>query len=296
MLTFTDFLQRHQLSTQYLQQAEQAFSPIIKHIASLVNSAQNSSVFVGINGCQGSGKSTLADYLATELTLNHQLKTVFFSLDDFYLDQIQRDQLANNIHLLLKTRGVPGTHNIELLNTVINGLKKCERGIRIPVFDKLSDNPKAKKYWQLVYEDLNEGFNEAIDVVIIEGWCWGTPAQKEEDLIVPVNELERSKDPQRIWRSYVNQQLKQFYQPLFKQMDISIMLKVPSFDCVSRWRLEQEQKRIENQQLKANQSIMNKAEIENFVQYFQRLTQHSLLVQPSLTDYVFELDQFRNIK
>ena len=34
--------------------------------------------------------------------------------DDFYLTQAQRQDLAQQIHPLLKSRGVPGTHDVPL--------------------------------------------------------------------------------------------------------------------------------------------------------------------------------------
>jgi len=37
------------------------------------------------------------------------------SLDDFYLGHAARLQLARDIHPLLATRGVPGTHDIAFL-------------------------------------------------------------------------------------------------------------------------------------------------------------------------------------
>ncbi|PCI58666.1 MAG: kinase [Gammaproteobacteria bacterium] len=295
MTYLTSFLQRHLLAKNYLAQAEQHFQPLLKNIISQVTHKKkqpiSSPVFVGINGCQGSGKSTLADYLAT--TLNHlskpehKLSAIFFSLDDFYLSQIERQQLAKNIHPLFKTRGVPGTHNIELLAKTLAALTKNQGVVSIPVFDKVTDNPKPKRQWQRV--------TLPVDVVIIEGWCWGASSQTEQDLIAPINELERNFDSNGEWRSYVNQQLKQYYQPLYNYMELWVMLKAPSFACVKQWRLEQEVKQVKNKLNASNHQGMNATEIEDFIQYFQRLTEYSLSELTNVIDFVFELDVNRAI-
>ena len=289
----TAFLQRHLLSHSYWQQAEQNFQPVLNDILARLTQPQktpqhnNSPLFLGINGCQGSGKSTLADYLSTQLSYRYKLNCVFFSLDDFYLSQKERMDLSTSIHPLFKTRGVPGTHNIKLLTTTLAKLIKNTGEILIPAFNKVTDNPKSKQQWQKV--------TLPVDVVIIEGWCWGTPAQSEHDLIKPINDFERNFDADGVWRTYVNQQLQQNYQPLYAHMDLWLMLKAPSFACVKQWRLEQEQKLAVSKPKSENKKVMNKKDVEDFIQYFQRLTEYSLVNLANNMDYVVELNDDRVI-
>ncbi len=276
------FLNKHKLNPYYLLKAEHTFAALLNQINTMANKTTET-VFIGINGCQGSGKTTLADYLVMQLKEKWQINAISCSLDDFYLSKNKRKQLAQSIHPLFKTRGVPGTHNIELLEQTLANFAKQKVNWRLAKFDKSTDNPQPKSRWPMITQKMN--------VVIIEGWCWGVLPQSPEALITPVNNLEKQQDPTRQWRNYVNQQLQDNYQPLFKQMNLTVMLKAPSFDCVYQWRLEQEQKLAKT----ASSSMMNEQDIAQFIQYFQRLTEHALKVLPEQVDFLFELDKNRQI-
>jgi len=286
------FIQRHQLEADYLTYASEYFSPALLSIVAHQKQAKQTFI-VGINGCQGSGKSTLADYLGTRLSSEFDLNVAVISLDDFYYSNHQRNELANQIHPLLRTRGVPGTHDINLANTTLD--KLCagateSEPVRLPRFNQFADNPYPKSQWPIV--------DRPIDVIILEGWCLGVQPQLMKDLIYPINKLEATKDKYGIWRSYVNQQLKQNYQGLYKRIDHWIMLKAPSFDSVHEWRLEQENKRQtlqENKDHNQKESFMNSADVRTFTTYFQRITEQCLATLPEQCDWVYELDNKRNI-
>ena len=68
---------------------------------------------VGLTGPQGSGKSTLAAKLPPLLAARG-LRSAVLALDDLYLTHAERRRLAADIHPLLATRGVPGTHDVAL--------------------------------------------------------------------------------------------------------------------------------------------------------------------------------------
>src|SRR5690348_14070644 len=72
-------------------------------------------ILVGLAGAQGSGKSTMAPRVAQQLE-DAGLRTAILALDDFYLTHAERAERARTVHPLLATRGVPGTHDIALLN------------------------------------------------------------------------------------------------------------------------------------------------------------------------------------
>jgi len=279
------FINQHQLTEKYLTMAEHEFNDLLSRIVSLKNN-RTQTIFVGINGCQGSGKTTLATYLVIQLQKIANLKAVSCSIDDFYLSKNERVQLAHSIHPLFKTRGVPGTHNIKLLNKTLENFSKQKVGWQLSQFNKATDNPKPEELWPVITTKM--------DVVIIEGWCWGIPAQQPSELIKPINDFEKKNDKTNQWRNYANQQLKNNYQELHNKMDIMVMLKAPSFDCVYQWRLEQEQKlasKVNNEQ----STVMNEQDISFFIQHFQRLTEHALKVLPTQVDFLFELDLNRQI-
>jgi D-glycerate 3-kinase len=276
----TAFLQRNKLDKSYLADASKWYASLICAVRTHQSSA-DSPLILGINGCQGSGKSTLADYLSTFLNSEYKMNVAVLSLDDFYYSHQQRKQLAVHEHHLLQTRGVPGTHNLSLANTTIAKLQNANdksKPVALPRFNKKTDNPYPESEWPKILGP--------VDVIILEGWCLGIPAQSDEALLTPINQLETKHDKYGVWRRYVNSQINDHYADLYQKIDILVMLKAPSFNAVYQWRLEQE--------LKSTQA-MDEAEVKSFIAYFQRLTEHGLATLPALCNWVFELDNTRTI-
>ncbi len=280
------FIEKHRLHDEYRLTAESYFLPIADTIYQQFKDSDGT-FFVGINGCQGSGKSTFTDFIAEYLTTTYQLNVIVMSLDDFYLSSDKRQQLAQNIHPLLATRGVPSTHDIDALNQVLTQLTQHKTGFAIPKFSKATDEPLPESQWPVI--------SKPADIVLLEGWCWGVKAQTEQQLSAPINELELQSDPSGKWRTHVNEQLERLYQPLYKKMNYWIGLQAPSFDCVYKWRLEQEQKLQDRNVGLANSKIMTPEEILNFTQYFQRLSVQGSQTVSKIADAIFYLDYDRHI-
>lgn len=283
-VNINSFIKKHQLSEQYQQLAEKCYLGIAADIAAHQKSAKKP-ILLGINGAQGSGKSTLADFLVFVLTKHFQINSVALSLDDFYLTRATRMQHADTVHPLLSTRGVPGTHDVQLAIKIITTLKAGCTPVSIPRFNKAIDDRS----------DQQDVVNEPVDVLILEGWCVGSLPQTKQALLKPVNVLETEQDTDGAWRNYVNTQLAQDYQTLYGLIDQLIMLKAPSFDCVYQWRLEQEEKLRTNTQGEAHQHVMSPQQVHDFIQFYQRLTEHNLKTLPDKVDYLVELDADRNI-
>jgi D-glycerate 3-kinase len=290
------FITRNSLPEYYLQQASIWFDPIIETLIQHHYSAGRTLV-VGINGCQGSGKTTLADYLCTCLQAKG-LRSIAISIDDFYLTRQQRQQLATDVHPLLSTRGVPGTHDLELALETLQQLSQDSGQVKVPRFNKAQDERLPEEQWPHV--------ETPIDIIILEGWCVGITAEAEEALLEPINDLESLKDPEGKWRSYINQQLVTNYPELWQLIDRLIMLQAPSFSCVYQWRLEQEQKlaqdqaREEGQVLRKDRSsnsnrIMQAEEIRQFIQHYERLTRHGLKYLPRTCQHLFQLNNKRQV-
>ena len=241
--------------------------------------------YLGVNGCQGSGKSTLSEFLAWFFEEN-EIHAVVLSVDDFYHDRKTRQNLAEEISPLLATRGVPGTHNTQQLSDTLSALT-TKRTVTVPRFDKSQDNPFPKSKWSRVTGPLK--------IVIMEGWCWGVRPQSDLQLRYPVNALEAEKDPNLSWRKWVNAQIEEYYVPLYELMNCWVMLQAPSFDSVFRWRLEQEQKLAAKVGDKTDTKVMSEAEIMDFIQFYQRLTEECLSTLPVNCDVVFKLDETRKI-
>lgn len=284
------FLQKHHLPDSYLDTARRWFDPLIDAIADDYNPKSPPKV-VGINGCQGSGKSTLADYLCTMISQRLDTPVVALSLDDFYLTKTERDQLASEVHPLLATRGVPGTHDMQLAIDCVDSLQAGNETI-IPRFNKKTDDRIPSSDLPII--------REPVGLIILEGWCLGARAQTQQQLKEPINSLEDDKDSQGIWRSYVNQALEAGgnYQSLFNTVDELIMLRAPSFETVYKWRLEQEHKMIKQalkEGLQRPSQAMDDLQILRFIQYFQRITEALLQQLPRRANHLFVLDNERRI-
>ena len=282
------FLERNQLPATYLDAAKQWFSPIVDHLVADYNHGKTPKV-IGINGCQGSGKSTLADYLCTAVAEQLNLKTVALSLDDFYLTKAERNKLANQIHPLLATRGVPGTHDVELAINCVKQLLAGQKSL-ITRFDKSIDD----RYPQ----DQLQSIEEPVALIVLEGWCLGALPQQPSALSTAINSLEKEEDTHGIWRNYVNQTLIDKYPALFNLVDELIMLQAPSFNTVFNWRLEQEQKLVEQlaqEDINTHSGIMDEQQIRRFISYFERVTVNSLQEMPQRADHLFTLGLNREI-
>lgn len=284
------FAQQHRLPETFVTTAQDYYYPLAESLYRAVNSAETLPLFVGIHGCQGSGKSTLTDFLLFLFEHHFKVPALGMSIDDFYLTQEERKDLSESVHPLLKTRGVPGTHDVALLANVFDDLRNQRYPISVPVFNKASDDRVAEAEWRQV--------KSPVSLVILEGWCVGTPAQTKPKVDVPINLLEEREDTLGVWRHYSNDALKDAYQDVFSQLKPLVMLKAPSFSAVKGWRLEQEVRLRETlmRQGKETTALMSETEIDRFVQHYQRLTEHALAELPSHADVVFELDQNRNIK
>lgn len=257
---------------------------------------QKGPLVVGINGAQGAGKSTLFNLIEVILSEGFGQKVVGFSLDDLYKTRHDRERLAEIVHPLLMTRGVPGTHDVQLGIDIINSLKKgdLERPTKIPVFDKSVDDRCPTSVWQ-------EWVGPA-DVIVFEGWCVGALPVSPESLKTPINSLERVEDVNGDWRRYVNRQLEEKYQELFGMIDALVMLKVPNMEAVYEWRSLQEKKLAERvkyifdtQQPTDHLRIMNEEEIVRFIQHYERLTRTMLNEMPSRADVTLFLNENHKI-
>ena len=268
-----------------ISQLNDFFLPIGKMIYQ-VYSKDNKTKIIGLTGGQGSGKSTISNILKIILKENFNLETVIFSIDDFYKTLKERKNMSKKISPLFLTRGAPGTHDTKMLLKCITKLKKYKfTKTVIPRFDKALDNRVLKKNWLKVIKKPN--------IVIFEGWCVGAKPQKKKDLLIPINRLEKYYDKKKIWRNKVNQELKNDYSKIFKLIDKTIFLKVPSFKYVLKWRLLQEKKlRIS----KKGNKIMSDNQIKKFIMFYERLTKHMLKTLTCDSDTVIKVDTKHRLK
>ncbi|TAM60210.1 MAG: kinase [Rhodanobacter sp.] len=238
---------------------------------------------LGLSGLQGSGKSTLAQVMKAQAEARGWATEVL-SLDDFYYARSEREVLAQQVHPLLRTRGVPGTHEIELLLSVLAALPQASPRLPVthPRFDKGRDTRVPPSRWPRITQPPK--------LVIVEGWALGIRPQLQAALATPVNALERTEDPDGSWRHWVNKQLRG-YQPLWRKFDALIVLQAPSWDIVRQWRGEQEQVLLARRAPLA----MDAAAMKRFLAHFERLSRHALATLPALADSCVEYDTARKV-
>lgn len=236
---------------------------------------------IGLSGGQGSGKSTITQIIKIILEKFYGLKTVFFSIDDFYKTLNEREKMSKKLHKLFITRGVPGTHDIKLLNSVFKSLKKKNfKPVLIPRFKKSIDDREPRSKWSAV--------KTPPEIIIFEGWCVGARYQSKFGLIKPINILEKKYDKKLIWRDKVNNELKRNYSKIFKKIDHLIFLKVPNFKCVYKWRLLQESKL---SLTRKNKKTMNSNEIKMFIMHYERITKQMIKDLRKKANTVLHLDK-----
>lgn len=218
---------------------------------------------VAVSGLPGSGKSTLALGLDRLLQAAEGLRIARFSLDDLYLSQLRRAELARNVHPLFAWRGAPGTHDVTLGLALMRGL--CEAGpndvTALPRFDKILDDPWPRELWP--------SFVGRPDVLLVDGWFWGTQPGAAAELELPINERELEEDPDGVWRRAVWSALGQEYQELFAWTDLQVHLEVPSHAASVRWRIEQGRQELRARGADPNQ--VDPERIERFLLLFQRV-------------------------
>ncbi len=254
--------------------------PLIEGFVRARLAAATAPLVIGLCGAQGSGKSTIAAALAQCIPA-----TVVLSLDDLYLPKAERERLAERAHPLLRTRGVPGTHDVALGEAVLADLRRG-RPVSLPRFDKAIDDRLPQSTWPRV---------EGARLVIFEGWCVGARPQPDAALKGPVNALEDEEDPDEIWRRHVNDALRDHYSRLF-DLDALVLLAAPGFEVVYQWRLQQEQAlAIDIAAGRRAGRAMGDDEVLRFIQFYQRLTQHILREMPSRADLVVRLDVNRRV-
>ncbi len=279
MKLIKDFCQVKGLGQSFYDTAETYYLPLISY---LVENKLSGTLILGVNGAQGSGKSTLAEFLANAASVLHGWQVTCLSLDDIYLTKSAREVLAKEVHPLLRTRGVPGTHDLGLGEQTLDRLCQLQAGesLLVPRFDKASDDQFPKSKWDLVTGQQ--------DLVIFEGWCVGCLPQLPEELDIAVNSLESKEDTDGAWRAYVNQKLVEYEERLWSKLNLFAMLKVPSFEQVYEWRSEQEAKLVEA--LGKQTELTDPIKLKRFISHYERLTRHMLNNLGSSTDVLMELD------
>ncbi|CAE6337573.1 unnamed protein product [Rhizoctonia solani] len=211
-------------------------------------------LFVGFQGPQGSGKTTLTNQIKKVLgTLSTPIHTIVFSIDDLYLpyDGLIELGRAHPDNALLQGRGLPGSHDPVLGAEILEHLSRIntedDTAISLPVFDKS------------VHQGFGDRSNETVqvrapvDVVILEGWCFGfqplSLAELGRKYDEPETEGGAGKNPSshRYFKSHsltsletINGNLKNYVDLWYRYFTHFIQIVPENLYDVFDWRLQQE--------------------------------------------------------
>ncbi len=187
------------------------------------------------------------------------------------------------------TRGVPGTHDVNIMLDFFKRVKRRKfSSLKLPKFNKVIDDRYIKKLWYSI--------KKKPDVVIFEGWCVGAEAEKNNTLAKPINSLEMLNDKKLKWRKFVNKQLQSKYKKLYDQLNCLLYLKSKNFNLLRQWRIKQEKKlRLKNKRTN-NHKIMNNKEVIKFMQTYQRVTQNMFKNTPNCASIILYLNNKHQIK
>ena len=81
-------------------------------------------MILGLAGGQGTGKTTISSLIKIILEKYFKFNVFKISIDDFYKTREDRIKLSKKVHPLLMTRGVPGTHDIDLILSFFRKISK----------------------------------------------------------------------------------------------------------------------------------------------------------------------------
>lgn len=132
-------------------------------------------LIIFISGPQGSGKSyngqKIHDYLSEKYRGDKIV--AYCSIDDFYLTHEDQQALAQQYrdNALLQGRGLPGTHDLTLLNECLSSILKGptdeQRTVALPRYDKSLFSGEGDRSTDLQEVGL------PVDIFIVEGWFLG---------------------------------------------------------------------------------------------------------------------------
>jgi len=285
------FIKSQETSTEKFKGKEKMLKSFLIPICFwIVNKTKNKKpYFVGLAGGQGTGKTTVSSIIKIILEKYFKLKVFKISIDDFYKTRKERLSLSKKIHPMLITRGVPGTHDIQMmLNFFKRAKSKNFKKMKLPNFNKAVDDRFIKKHWYRI--------DQKPDVIIFEGWCVGAKAELNKTLKKSINSMEKVNDRKFVWRKYVNKQLKTKYKDLYSQLNCMVYLKAKNFTMLQKWRLKQEYKLWLKRKKSSSHKIMGKGDVINFMQTYQRITEYMFKNMPKYASIVLNLNNNHQIK
>ncbi len=215
------------------------YLPLYLWLKKLFLVKKNDSVYLGIAGINGVGKTSLARFLKLLLE-SEGFNVVHFSMDDLYPTKSFRMKLAEKIHPNLKIRLMYDNSQVK---RVFSGIQNWQKPIKIPKFDKATDDRFPEENWLIV--------TKKPDFVIVEGvFIFAKP--------VADNNLSKADN-------YINSLVRDLLD-VYSFIDVKITLLTDSFENIIQFRQQQER---ELQDSRGKYTGMTSEQVESFIRYFQ---------------------------
>lgn len=213
---------------------------------------------VGFSCPQGGGKTTMVRFMRRLFGLEGK-KCGGASLDDFYLTYREQTEMAeqNWQNGLLRYRGNPGTHDVDLLCRTLDRIDLLNSpcapdGVTVPQYDKTRYMGRGDRKPDKCAELVPNG----LDVFLFEGWCMGfLPVGQEYDFENP--DVSPSGDLR-----LVDKNLEDFAR-IYDRLDGMLVVEVDDLQCVFDWRAQPEAEAIA-----AGKPGLTPAQVEDFVRRF----------------------------
>ncbi|CDR37726.1 CYFA0S01e15874g1_1 [Cyberlindnera fabianii] len=219
-------------------------------------------LIINISGPQGSGKSYLSSKLLQYFTTAYShLKSVTFSTDDIYLTHKDQVKVVKEYpkNVLLKGRGLPGTHDVNLGYQLLADLDNRKSGFSIPRYDKSAFNGEGDR----APEEEWEKVEKPADIVVFEGWFNGfTPFDSDEGILEKIEESEILKKYDKEMLFEVNSNLAGYIK-LWDFVDVDIFYDTDDIDNVNDWRIQQE-----HELIKKKGTGMTDDEVRSFIERY----------------------------
>ncbi|PLW42532.1 hypothetical protein PCANC_08615 [Puccinia coronata f. sp. avenae] len=225
-------------------------------------------VIFGLQGPQGIGKTWISRAVKEELERVHDIPTIVLSLDDLYLARREQEKLDGCRNRLLRGRGLPGTHDLDLAEQLFDSLSTINdtREIRLPVYDKSAHNGLGDRAG---FSTLVIPSDRVLQLVIFEGWMVGFVPLDPAQLRNTYHHLLQLDPASTAFTTKfsldelleINRNLSAYVQRIWRRIDLLINLVPQDLNSIWRWRIQQEH------EMKAkNGGIgMSDEEVEQFI-------------------------------
>lgn len=230
-------------------------------------------IIIGISGPQGSGKS-----FGSQMALSHlkHLDSRYLAypllLDDVYLTHDKQVQLSTiakhqlDDNKLLQGRGLPGTHDLDLLKKVFNNVNE-KALVSMPLYDKSLFLGEGDRLDPTNWPKMNDGSN-FVSILLVEGWFVGYKPLSEQTL----KSRYETAGPGSALKQYklkdlleVNRRLAD-YEEIWQCFDYFINIESDDINNVYEWRIQQE-----HDLIKKKGTGMTDDQVRNFISRYMAM-------------------------